>query len=52
MVLREKVIKPLLAGAGKRKRGRKPRNQAPIDACYEAMQKEMQNLFECLRIAA
>ena len=52
MVLREKVIKPLLAGAGKRKRGRKPRNQAPIDACYDTMQNEMQKLFECLRIAA
>jgi len=52
MALRDKVIKPLLAGAGKRKRGRRPRNQAPVDACYEALQKEMQNLFECLRIAA
>ena len=52
MALREKVIKPLLAGAGKRKRGRRPRNQAPIDARYEVLQKEMQNLFECLKIAA
>jgi len=37
----DKVIKPVLAGAGKPKRGRKPRNQNPIDTHYQAIQFEM-----------
>jgi len=37
LVLRDKVIKPVLAGAGKPKLGRKPKNQSPIDVHYEAI---------------
>jgi hypothetical protein len=33
-VLRDKVIEPLLAGAGKLKRGRKPKNWSRIDQHY------------------
>ncbi len=42
----------ILAGAGKLKRGPKPKNNGAIDAHYEAIQKEMQNLFQTLKIAA
>lgn len=52
LTLRDKVIRPLLAGAGKLKRGPKPKNYGAIDAHYEAIQKEMQNLFQALKIAA
>jgi len=51
LVLREKVIKPLLAGAGKPRRGRKPKNQRPIDAHYEAMRVQMCHLFELVGLA-
>jgi hypothetical protein len=51
LVLREKVIKPLLAGAGKPRRGRKPKNQCPIDAQYEALRGQMCHLFELVGLA-
>jgi len=51
LVLREKVIKPLLAGAGKPKRGRKPKNRHPIDAHYETIRLQMYALFQLLGIA-
>ena len=50
-VLREKVIKPVLAGAGKLKRGPKPKHQSLIDAIYQTIQFAMRNLFEVLGIA-
>jgi len=52
LVLREKVIKPVLAGAGKPRRGPKPKHQSPIDAHYEAVQVAMCNLFQVIGIAA
>jgi len=52
LVLREKVIKPVLAGAGKPRRGPKPRHQSAIDAHYETIQVEMRNLFQTIGIAA
>lgn len=52
LVLREKVIKPVLAGAGKPKRGPKPKHQSPIDAHYETIQVEMRHLFQAIGIAA
>ena len=52
LTLRDKVIRPLLAGAGKIKRGAKPKNYGVIDAQYEAIQKEMQNLFQTLKLAS
>ena len=51
LVLREKVIKPVLAGAGKPRRGRKPKNQSPIDDHYEAIQSQMRNLFQLIGVA-
>jgi len=50
--LREKVIRPLLANACQRKRGARPRNQSPIDRCYDQLQIGMQALFEHLGLAA
>ena len=52
LVLREKVIKPLLAGASTSKDDQKPINQHPIDAQYVALQHQMRNLFELIGIAA
>ena len=52
MVLRDKVIQPLLARCGKLKNGRKPKNRHPLDPYYEAVQREMQKLFGALNIAA
>jgi len=51
LVLREKVIEPVLAGAGKPGQGRKPKNQSPIDAHYEAIQSQMRNLFQLIGVA-
>lgn len=51
LVLREKVIKPVLAGASKPRRGRKPKDQSPLDAHYETIQFQMRNLFQLIGIA-
>lgn len=51
-VLRDKVIKPLLANACQRKRGRKPGNTTPLDESYNHLQVGMQALFTQLGIAA
>jgi hypothetical protein len=50
-VLREKVIKPVLAGVTKPKRGPKPKHQTPLDAHYHAIQLAMFNLFQLLGIS-
>jgi hypothetical protein len=52
LVLRDKVIKPVLAGAGKPRRGPRPKQQSAIDAHYETIQAEMRNLFQTIGIAA
>ena len=52
LILRDKVIKPVLAGAGKPRPGRKPKNQSPIDAHYEAIQSQMRSLFQLIGVAA
>jgi hypothetical protein len=49
--LREKIIKPILAGAGKLKRGPKPRGQSELDIQYGKVQTEMRTLFHILGIA-
>jgi hypothetical protein len=51
LILREKVIKPVFAGATKPKCGPKPKHQSPIDAIYQTIQLAMRNLFEVLGIA-
>jgi hypothetical protein len=55
VVLRDKVIKPLLASCCQPKRGRKPKNSTPLDAHYEHLQTGMRDLFKevgdhCLKI--
>jgi hypothetical protein len=52
VTLRQKVIKPLLAAAGKLKTGRKPKNHGALDVHYESIQRDMQALFTTLGIAA
>jgi hypothetical protein len=52
VILRERVIKPLLAGMAPSKVGRKPKNWSPIDAHYETLRKDMQVLFDDLGLAA
>ena len=52
VILREKILRPILAGLGKPKMGRKPRNWSVIDEHYEAIRQDMFTLLEDLRIAA
>jgi DNA-binding transcriptional ArsR family regulator len=52
IVLREKVLIPLLANGGKRKTGPKPRNRSLIDIHYDNIQIEMQKIFQTMNIAA
>lgn len=52
MVLRDKVIKPLLAASGRLQRGPKPKNITPIDHHYYRLQAGMRNLFQDMGIAA
>jgi hypothetical protein len=51
LVLREKVIKPVLAGAGKTRRGPKPKYQSQIDLHYANLQNKMHLLFQTIGIA-
>src|SRR2546422_10275346 len=41
VILREKVLRPILAGVGKRKSGRKPKNWSLIDEHYETIRQDM-----------
>ncbi len=52
LILRDNVIKPILAGTAKPKVGRKPKNWSPIDEHYETLRKDMQTLFEDLGLVA
>ena len=52
VILREKVIKPVLAGAGTPKPGRPPKRVHPLDVHYETLQREMRHTFETLGLAA
>ena len=52
LVLRDKVLIPLLANAGNLKRGRKPINRCQIDIHYQNIRTEMQKLFKTIGIAA
>jgi hypothetical protein len=54
-VLREKVIKPVLAGVCRPKRGRPPKllsAPSPIDQHYHALQKQMHQTLQYLNVAA
>ena len=52
LILREKVLRPILAGVGKSPMDRKLKNGSPIDEHYEAIRQDMFVLFKDLRIAA
>ena len=48
VILREKILRPILAGVGKPKMGRKPKNWSSIDEHYEAIRQDMFTLMEDL----
>jgi len=52
VLLREKVIRPILAGIAQPKMGRKPKNWTPIDTHDEVIRQNMFTLFEDLGVAA
>jgi len=52
VILREKILRPILAGTGKPRMGRKPKNWSSIDEHYEAVRQGMFTLMDDLRIAA
>jgi len=52
VILRDQVIKPILAGTAKPKMGRKPKTWRPIDEHYETVRKDMQTLFADLGLVA
>jgi hypothetical protein len=52
VVLRDKVIKPLLAADCHLRRGPKPKNQTVLDQHYHLLRTDMLGLFSALRIAA
>lgn len=51
IILREKVIRPVLAGLAKPKPGPKPKNSHPIDEHYRNLRDEMKATFNTLSIA-
>lgn len=52
LILREKVIKPILAGICKKSVGRPPKNMRPIDTKYYNIRNEMFNLLTELHLVA
>ena len=52
LVLREKVIKPVLAGICQPKLGRPPKNVHPLDLHYQNLQREMLFTLQTLKLAA
>jgi hypothetical protein len=52
LVLRDKVIKPILTGASRPQAGRRPNQRAAIDEHYERLQNDMRALFAEMRLAA
>ena len=52
LVLRDRVIRPLLAGLRTRRVGRKPATWTPVDRHYETLRLDMRALFHDLGIAA
>lgn len=52
LVLRDKVIHPVLAGTGKPRVGRPPKHLCAIDQQYRVLQREMRSFFHIVDIAA
>ena len=52
LILRQKILKPLLANACQRRRGPKPKRCCAIETHYENVQIEIQKIFKIIGIAA
>jgi len=52
LILREKVLKPVLAGAATPKPSPKPHRSHPLDVHYDNLQQELRRTFETLGLAA
>jgi hypothetical protein len=52
VIIREKLLRPILAGIRKPTTGHKPTNCTPIDQHYENIRQDMFTLMQDLRIAA
>lgn len=52
LILRDHVIKPVLAGAGRSRMGRPPKRRSIIDEHYDRLHKDMRDLFQVVGIAA
>ncbi len=52
LILREKIIKPVLAGAGKPRPGRPPKRMHPLDVHYQNLQRELRHTLDTLGVAA
>jgi hypothetical protein len=52
LILREKIIKPVLAGAGKPQPGRPPKRVNPLDVHCENLQRELRHTLDTLGVAA
>jgi hypothetical protein len=52
LILREKVLKPVLAGVHHPRRGRAPARVAPLDVHYDNLRKEMLQTLRALKLAA
>lgn len=51
-VLREKILKPIMAGAGRPHVGRPPKNLHPIDIHYQNLLQELKETFQTLGLTA
>ena len=51
VTIREKLLRPILAGVNKPSQPRQLRHRTPIDAHYETLRQNMLHLFEHLRVA-
>lgn len=52
LILREKVLQPVLAGVHRPRRGRPPKTVAPLDVHYQNLQKELLQTLRTLKLAA
>lgn len=52
VIIREKVIKPVMAGAARPKRGRPPKQPSAMDVHYENLRRELWSALETLGLAA
>jgi len=52
LILREQVLKPLLAGVYRPKRGRPPKNVHLLDLHYQTLQRQMLSTLQYLKLAA